>query len=255
MTPEGTDRVDLTPDASGYDGRWAPDGSRIAFESRRNGVSEVFVMNADGSDPRRLAAGSDPAWSPDGRRIVFVAGSSLAIMNSDGSDPSPLTGPRGGGTGVVARWGHNRLLGGEPVSLRPAPHLRRGLCLGYLRHRAGRQREAATDSRHQRPVLGQLAGLVARWHSHRLLEGPRGVRGHGWGPVRHGRRRLGPDPARRGAGQDRGIPGLGPRRPDPRLRHGTQGQLLVRRRPAAARRRGAGHRHDQPREQVPTSWR
>jgi hypothetical protein len=93
MTPEGTDRVDLTPDASGYDGRWAPDGSRIAFESRRNGVSEVFVMNADGSNPRRLAAGSDPAWSPDGRRIVFVAGSSLAIMNSDGSDPSPLTGP------------------------------------------------------------------------------------------------------------------------------------------------------------------
>jgi TolB protein len=95
MTTAGTDRVDLTPDASGYGGRWSPDGSRIVFESYRNGVSEVFLMKADGSDPMRLAAGSEPAWSPDGRRIVFVAGSSLAIMNSDGSSPIPLGGTAG----------------------------------------------------------------------------------------------------------------------------------------------------------------
>jgi hypothetical protein len=104
MTPAGTDRVDLTPDASGYGGRWSSDGSRIVFESDRNGVPEVFLMNADGSDPRRLAAGREPAWSPDGRQIVFVAGSSLAIMNSDGPSQFSLL----GGNGVAApAWSPN----------------------------------------------------------------------------------------------------------------------------------------------------
>jgi len=56
---------------------WSPDGQRIAFMSWRNGKTELFTMNADGSDQRILfspATGSaiDPRWSPDGSRIVFV---------------------------------------------------------------------------------------------------------------------------------------------------------------------------------------
>jgi Tol biopolymer transport system component len=56
---------------------WSPDGKRIAFMSWRNGRTEIFMMNADGSDQRVLvstASGSaiDPRWSPDGSRIVFV---------------------------------------------------------------------------------------------------------------------------------------------------------------------------------------
>ena len=56
---------------------WSPDGSRIAFMSARNGPTEIFTMNADGSGQTRLVSmptGSaiDPRWSPDGRRIVFV---------------------------------------------------------------------------------------------------------------------------------------------------------------------------------------
>jgi TolB protein len=59
---------------------FSPDGRRIVFtRSRRydrsgNPVSEVWVMNADGSGQRRLAAsGYAPAWSPDSRRIAYVA--------------------------------------------------------------------------------------------------------------------------------------------------------------------------------------
>ena len=51
---------------------WSPDGSRVAFESRRDGNYEIYVMDADGSDEERLtnnsASDRRPIWSPDGTR-------------------------------------------------------------------------------------------------------------------------------------------------------------------------------------------
>jgi len=77
---------------------WSPDGTRVAFMSWRNGRTELFVMNADGSDQRRLLSmeqgdAIDPRWSPDGSRIAFVhmpAGMNgperaLAVVNADGT--------------------------------------------------------------------------------------------------------------------------------------------------------------------------
>jgi len=63
---------------------WSPDGKRLAFLSGRIGgvitASNLFlsVVNADGTDQRRLArcGNCDPfqnlSWSPDSRRIVFA---------------------------------------------------------------------------------------------------------------------------------------------------------------------------------------
>jgi TolB protein len=68
----------LTTDpANGMYPTWSPDGTRIAFMSWRSGPTEIYTMNADGSDPRllvRMRNGSalDPRWSPKGDRIVFV---------------------------------------------------------------------------------------------------------------------------------------------------------------------------------------
>ena len=81
--------------ASAQQGRAAGDkDSMLAFVSERDGNSEIYVMNVDGTGLLRLTndAGrdTDPAWSPDGKRIAFAsdrAGSSdIYVMNADGSN-------------------------------------------------------------------------------------------------------------------------------------------------------------------------
>lgn len=44
---------------------WSPDGTKIAYYRGVDGEAQVWVMNADGSGQRFLAAGFSPAWSPD----------------------------------------------------------------------------------------------------------------------------------------------------------------------------------------------
>jgi len=56
---------------------WSPDGQRIAFDARVEGNPDIWVMNADGTQPRRMT--SEPsedvtgAWTPDGNAIVFCS--------------------------------------------------------------------------------------------------------------------------------------------------------------------------------------
>ena len=69
-----------------YHAVFAPDGSRIAFVSDRDGQSNVWVMNADGSNPRRVSNQREkrvalPAWTPDGNYIVARTGGD---SNNDG---------------------------------------------------------------------------------------------------------------------------------------------------------------------------
>jgi TolB protein len=68
----------LTEDPlNGMHPTWSPDGRRIAFMSWRNGRTEIFTANADGSNQQPLVSmphgdAVDPRWSPDGQFIAFV---------------------------------------------------------------------------------------------------------------------------------------------------------------------------------------
>ena len=83
---------------------WSPDGQKITYASTKSGSTQVWVMDADGSNRVQLTSGlgenfpdaNVPSYSPDGRQIVFWSGfeknyGDIWVMNADGSSPRKLT--------------------------------------------------------------------------------------------------------------------------------------------------------------------
>lgn len=78
---------------------WSPDGAHVVFYSEEGGNADIFVMDADGSNRKRLTQGPAddgyPAWSPDGTRISFDSDRDgnyeIYVMNADGSQIVRLT--------------------------------------------------------------------------------------------------------------------------------------------------------------------
>jgi len=131
INPDGTGLTALTDDVGKQNsaGMFSPDGRLIAFESTKHqentgsatiGDFEIYTMNPDGSDPKRITTGVGvddvarfPSWSPDGRHIVFefhdftinqlFSVTSIAVMNANGSNVYLL--PDQPVNGIYPRWG------------------------------------------------------------------------------------------------------------------------------------------------------
>lgn len=100
LNADGTGRRELTP--HGALPSFSPDGTKVAFTGTTD--NEVYVIDADGTDPTRLthnlARDWFPRFSPDGTRIVFTSNRGDAgpdsedfgayVMNADGTGQTRL---------------------------------------------------------------------------------------------------------------------------------------------------------------------
>jgi len=104
-------RTNLTGNSGGADPSFSSDGKQIAFTSWRDGDPEIYVMQNDGSNVRRLtnhpAFDSYPVFSPDGTQIAFQSNREdehgevyLKNLNDD-SPPKRIT--HSGGMGLVSK--------------------------------------------------------------------------------------------------------------------------------------------------------
>ena len=90
----GTDRIHNFLPA------WSPDGTKIAFMTNRDGNHEIYVMDANGGNLRRITRhpgiDSTPTWSPAGNQIGFTSDRSgspqIYIVDADGlGQPQRIT--------------------------------------------------------------------------------------------------------------------------------------------------------------------
>lgn len=80
---------------------WSPDGKKIAYVSSVTSRSEIYVINSDGTNDRRLTNtgkfNSSPSWSKDGQYILFAsnrngdATSDIYVMKANGQSQTAIT--------------------------------------------------------------------------------------------------------------------------------------------------------------------
>ncbi len=87
----------------------SPDGKQITYTSESAGNIDIWIMNADGSNPRPLTVESslelDSQWSPDGKRIAYTSNRDKSfqiwVMDPDGSHQRAVT---KGSLNAYATW-------------------------------------------------------------------------------------------------------------------------------------------------------
>ncbi|MEX1264843.1 MAG: hypothetical protein WEE66_13090 [Actinomycetota bacterium] len=102
MSIDGTSVRRISDGDRDYNPSWSPDGTRIAFTHTDGPMdSDIFVMDADGSNTTRLTDGGEgdtnlgAVWAPDGSRIAYQAGV------TGGPGPVRLIDPDGGNSTVL----------------------------------------------------------------------------------------------------------------------------------------------------------
>lgn len=101
MNEDGSERITLSDRGWNGNQRWSPDGSRIVYQSVRDGsLGDIFIRNSDGTNEIDLtknpgSCDSHSIWSPDGQKLVFNSyrdgNTNIYRMNPDGTGLERLT--------------------------------------------------------------------------------------------------------------------------------------------------------------------
>jgi TolB protein len=98
MDVDGSNVRQLTSAGFHTQPRWSPKGDMIVY-TQRQGTHDLWAINPDGSDPRRLTTGpgdnQGPTWAPNGRLLAFQSNRlgrwQVFAMTLDGAPPIQLT--------------------------------------------------------------------------------------------------------------------------------------------------------------------
>ena len=126
---DGSNPRNLTPNTPSYEGAptWSPGGNQIAFTSDRTGLNQIYIMNSDGTNSRRMTFDKQvdrPTWSvrgfiaytlrqPSGHdiaRLDLARTEVRVITTGSGSNVQPTVSPNGRHIiFVTTRWGKQHL--------------------------------------------------------------------------------------------------------------------------------------------------
>jgi Tol biopolymer transport system component len=112
---DGTGSPERLTDSAGDDraAAYSPDGTRLVFDSSRDGNTQIYVMDVDGSNQRRLTQDDSDdwgaSWSPSGKQIAFNAALSgemqIYVLGVDGNRPlTPIALTSDPGTHITPSW-------------------------------------------------------------------------------------------------------------------------------------------------------
>lgn len=112
VKPDGAGERQLTQQGKqNYSPAWSGDGKRLAWVSDRSGSPQIWVMDADGSNPVPLTTEGEnvvPTWSADGKRVAFASKrtgpSEIWVMEADGSNQKQLTTTGAGISNTGPAW-------------------------------------------------------------------------------------------------------------------------------------------------------
>ena len=96
--PDGVNEYRVT-DALDYNPIWSPDSRQLAFLSTRDKNAEIYMMDADGGNLKRLTESDAPeyhlSWSPNGQSLLFVSerdgNPEIYTVTKSGARPTRLT--------------------------------------------------------------------------------------------------------------------------------------------------------------------
>ncbi|HEV8615848.1 MAG TPA: Tol-Pal system beta propeller repeat protein TolB [Methylomirabilota bacterium] len=109
MDTEGANVRQITSGGFHTQPRWSPKGDTIVYTARQ-GTHDLWAINPDGSNPRRLTGGTADSqgatWSPNARHLAFQSNRlgrwQIFAMQADGSSQEPIT--QGPGDATSPSW-------------------------------------------------------------------------------------------------------------------------------------------------------